>query len=186
MSEIKKLIADVNVGEYYENYVDFEKFSKLCIEEQEMLGYNWSYPPFDFDPDDIWHSYEKLKIIAFKIEFSPEELEQTFEEKELEFILKRFERLKVKLMNEIYALEDENSMGLFLGKCNLCMKCTREFGMQCKMPFKMRYPIEALGGDVDRTVEDIFGFKILYAHNGKLPEYLFFVGGLLYDKKIGD
>jgi hypothetical protein len=31
MSEIKKLTADVDAEEYYKNYVDFEKFSKLCI-----------------------------------------------------------------------------------------------------------------------------------------------------------
>ena len=183
MSEIKKLTADVDVDEYYEKYVNFEKFSKLCEEEQELLGYNWSYPPFDFDPDEIWHSYNKLKIIAFKIDFSDEELNHTFSDEELQYVLKRFERMKIKLMNEIYILENEDSLGLFLGKCNLCMKCTRDFNLACKMPFKMRYSIEALGGDVDKTVEDLFECKILYAQNGKLPEYLMFVGGLLYDKK---
>ncbi len=183
MSEIKKLTVDVDVDEYYKNYVDFERISKLCIEEQEMLEYNWSYPPFDFDPDEIWHSYNKLKIIAFKIDFSDEELNHTFSDEELQYVLKRFERMKIKLMNEIYILENEDSLGLFLGKCNLCMKCTRDFNLACKMPFKMRYSIEALGGDVDKTVEDLFECKILYAQNGKLPEYLMFVGGLLYDKK---
>jgi predicted metal-binding protein len=183
MSEIKKLTVDVDVDEYYKNYVDFERISKLCIEEQEMLEYNWSYPPFDFDPDEIWHSYNKLKIIAFKIDFSDEELNHTFSDEELQYVLKRFERMKIKLMNEIYILENEDSLGLFLGKCNLCMKCTRDFNLACKMPFKMRYSIEALGGDVDKTVEDLFECKILYAQNGKLPEYLLFVGGLLYDKK---
>ena len=183
MSEIKKLTVDVDVDEYYKNYVDFERISKLCIEEQEMLEYNWSYPPFDFDPDEIWHSYNKLKIIAFKIDFSDEELNHTFSDEELQYVLKRFERMKIKLMNEIYILENEDSLGLFLGKCNLCMKCTRDFNLACKMPFKMRYSIEALGGDVDKTVVDLFECKILYAQNGKLPEYLMFVGGLLYDKK---
>jgi predicted metal-binding protein len=183
MSEIKKLTADVDVSEYFEKYVNFEEVSKLCIEEQEALGYNWTYPPFEFDTNDVWNSYNKLKIIAFKIDFSAEELEHTFDERELEFVLKRFERLKVKLMNEIYMLESEDSLGLFLGKCNLCMRCTREVNMPCKMPFKMRYSLESLGAYVDRTVEDIFGYKILYAHDGKLPEYLIFVGGLLYDKK---
>jgi predicted metal-binding protein len=183
MSEIKKLTADVDVKEYCESYVNFDEVSKLCIEEQEMLGYNWNYPPFDFDVDELWKSYNKLKLIAFKIEFSDEELEATFSDMELEMILKRFERFKTRLMNDIYVLENEDSQGLFLGKCSLCMRCTREVGMMCKMPFKMRYPLEALGADVDRTVEDIFGFKILYAHDGKLPEYLIFVGGLLYDKK---
>ena len=183
MSEIKKLTADVDVEEYYEKYVDFDKFSKLCIEEQEMLGYNWSYPPFDFDVDELWQSYNKLKLIAFKIEFSKQELETTFSDAQLDMILKRFERYKTRLMNDIYVLENEDSLGLFLGKCSLCMRCTRELGIPCKMPIKMRYPLEALGCDVDKTVEDIFGYKILYAHDGKLPEYLIFVGGLLYDKK---
>jgi predicted metal-binding protein len=172
MSEIKKLTADVDVGEFCEQYVNFEEVSKLCIEEQETLGYNWNYPPFDFDVDEVWNSYGKLKIIAFKIDFSPEELEHTFQDKELEFVLKRFERMKVKLMNEIYMLENEDSLGLFLGKCNLCMRCTREFGMPCKMPFKMRYSLESLGTYVDRMIEDVFGYEILYAHDGKLPEYL--------------
>lgn len=182
MSEIIKLTADVDVDEYYENYVDFEKFSQLCIEEQESLGYNWSYPPFDFDVDELWNSFKKLKLIAFKIEFSSEEQASTLSDKEMDYVLKRFERYKVKLMNDLYVLEDENSQALFLGKCNLCMRCTREFGMPCKMPFKMRYPLEALGADVDKTVEDIFGLKIEYAENGKLPPYLVFVGGVLYDK----
>lgn len=183
MSEIKKLTADVDVEDYYREYVDFEKFSKLCIEEQEMLGYNWSYPPFDFDVDELWHSFNKLKLIAFKIEFSPEELANDFSEQELEYVLKRFERFKMRLMNDIYVLENADSQGLFLGKCNLCMKCTREFGMMCKMPMKMRYSLEALGADVNRTIEDVFGLKIQYAKDGKLPPYLIFVGGLLYDRK---
>ena len=102
MSEIKKLTVDVDVDEYYKNYVDFERISKLCIEEQEMLEYNWSYPPFDFDPDEIWHSYNKLKIIAFKIDFSDEELNHTFSDEELQYVLKRFERMKIKLMNNAF------------------------------------------------------------------------------------
>ncbi len=183
MSEIKKLTADVDVSEFVEEYVNFGEVSKLCIEEQETLGYNWNYPPFEFDVNDVWDSYNKLKIIAFKIDFSAEELDHTFEPKELEFVLKRFERMKVKLMNEIYMMESEDALGLFLGKCNLCMRCTREFNMPCKMPFKMRYSLESLGAYVDRAVEDLFGFDIKYAQNGKLPEYLMFVGGLLYDKK---
>ena len=183
MSEIKKLTCDVDVSQYYEKYVNFEEVSKLCIEEQEALGYNWNYPPFDFDVDEIWDSYNKLKIIAFKIDFSEEELSHELSNQELEYILKRFERMKVKFMNEIYMLESPDALGLFLGKCNLCMKCTREFDMPCKMKPRMRYSLESLGAYVDRTVEDYFGFEVKYAVNGKLPEYLIFVGGLLYDKK---
>ena len=182
MVEIKKLTADVDVDEFVENYVDIERFMGLC-EECENYGKNWNCPPFDFDVMEVWNSFNKLKIIAFKLDFSDEELNMEYSDKELEFILKRLERMKVKLMNDIYALESETAYGLFLGNCNLCMKCTREFGMPCKMPFKMRYSIESLGGNVDQLIEDIFGFKILYAKDNRLPEYLIFVGGLLFDKK---
>lgn len=47
----------------------------------------------------------------------------------------------------------------------------------------MRYSLESLGAYTDKTVEDYFGYEIKYAKDGKLPEYLIFVGGLLYDKK---
>lgn len=182
MVEIKKLTADVDVEEFIEKYVDIERFMGLC-KDCENYGKNWNCPPFDFDVMDIWNSFNKLKIIAFKLDFSDEELNMEYSDKELEFILKRLERMKIRLMNDIYALEDENSLGLFLGNCNLCMKCTREFGMPCKMPFKMRYSIESLGGNVDQLIEDVFGFKILYAKDNRLPEYLIFVGGVLFDKK---
>lgn len=182
MKGIEKLTADIGVDEFVEKYVDIERFQGLC-EDCENYGKNWNCPPFDFEVMDVWNSFDKLKIIAFKMNFDDEELAATFSDKELEFILKRLERMKVKLMNDIYDLEDENSLGLFLGNCNLCMKCTREFGMPCKMPFKMRYSIESLGGNVDQLIEDIFDFKILYAEDNRLPEYLIFVGGLLYDKK---
>ncbi|WP_407420900.1 DUF2284 domain-containing protein [Methanobrevibacter sp.] len=182
MKGIEKLVADVSVDEFVDAYVDVEKFHGLC-KDCENYGKNWNCPPFDFDVMDVWNSYEKLKIIAFKINFDDEELASDYSDRELDFILKRLERMKVKLMNEIYDLEDENSCGLFLGKCSLCMKCTREFGMPCKMPFKMRYSIESLGGNVDKSIEDIFGFKILYAQKNRLPEYVIYVGGVLYDKK---
>ena len=182
MVNISKLTADVNVSEYYDKYVDIEKFLEIC-KECDQYDNNWGCPPFDFDPDEIWNSYNKLKIIAFKFDFSQEELDRTYTPNELNFIIKRLERMKVKLMNDIYALESEDSLGLFIGHCNLCMKCTKTIGMHWKMPFKLRYSIESLGGDVDRTIEDTFGYKIIYAKDGKLPEYMIFVGGLLYDKK---
>ena len=182
MKGISKLTADVDVAEFTENYVDVEKFLGLC-KDCENYGKNWNCPPFDFDVMDVWNSYGKLKIIAFKIEFDDEELATVYSDRELDFVLKRVGRMKVKLMNDIYDLEDENSLGLFLGECNLCMKCTREFGMPCKMPFKMRYSLESLGANVDQFLEDIFDLKVIYAKDGKLPEYMVFVGGLFYDKK---
>ena len=72
MKGIEKLTADINVDEFVENY---EK--------------NWNCPPFDFDVMDVWNSYSKLKIIAFKMNFDDEELATDFSDNELEFVLKR-------------------------------------------------------------------------------------------------
>ena len=102
MVSISKLTADVDVSEYYDKYVDIEKFLEIC-KECDQYGNNWGCPPFDFDPNEIWNSFNKLKIIAFKFDFSQEELNQTYAPNELDFIIKRLERMKVKLMNEIYA-----------------------------------------------------------------------------------
>ncbi|WP_303247204.1 DUF2284 domain-containing protein [uncultured Methanobrevibacter sp.] len=184
MFELEQLTADLDMDEFYEKYVDIERFSKLC-EDCEEYGKNWSCPPFDFDPDEIWKSFNKIKIIAFKFNFNEEVLNQEFSEEEMEMFFKRLERTKLKLMRVIYGLEAENpgSLGLYLGTCNLCMSCTRMFGMRCKMPFKMRYSIESLGGNVDDMIKDVFGSEVLYAKDGKLPDYIFYVGGLLYDRK---
>ncbi|WP_238525163.1 DUF2284 domain-containing protein [Methanobrevibacter smithii] len=40
----------------------------MC-KECDQYDNNWGCPPFDFDPDEIWNSYNKLKIIAFKFDF---------------------------------------------------------------------------------------------------------------------
>ena len=68
MKGISKLTADVDVAEFVERYVDVEKFQGLC-KDCEDYGNNWSCPPFDFEVMDVWNSFEKFKIIAFKIDF---------------------------------------------------------------------------------------------------------------------
>ena len=43
----------------------------------------------------------------------------------------------------------------------------------------LRYSIEALGGDVEGCLQRYFHMPILWGWNGKAPEYLVLVGGLL-------
>ena len=160
MTELIKYSADIDVSDFHEKYVDVEKYLSHC-QECGSMGINWSCPPYDFDPNEIWNSYNKLKIILYKIEFDQETLDHTFRENELEFYLMRLSKFKIKWMSEIYNLENEDSLGLYFGPCNLCARCTREFGIPCKMPHKMRYSIESLGGDVVNLVEDIFDIKTL-------------------------
>lgn len=109
--EVEQLTADLDLDAYCEKYVDVEKYLEYCKECPDYET-NWSCPPSDFDPNDIWNSYNKLKVVAFKYNFSQELLDETFSEAELDMFLKRLSRTKVKLLNIIYRMEDENSMGL--------------------------------------------------------------------------
>ena len=64
MVSISKLTADVDVSEYYDKYVDIEKFLEIC-KECDQYGNNWGCPPFDFDPNEIEEG-------DYKITFSTE------------------------------------------------------------------------------------------------------------------
>ena len=43
----------------------------------------------------------------------------------------------------------------------------------------MRYSIEALGGNVGKTVHDLLGIELEWIEEGKVPSYFVLVGGLL-------
>lgn len=182
MYKIDSYEKDFDIEFFYNKYVDVEKYFTYC-EECGNLEKNWNCPPFDFDPNELWNSFNNLKVIVYKIEFNQELLEHEFSKSELDMFLMRLFKIKIKLMSPIYNLENEKSLGLYFGPCNLCMKCTREFGMPCKMPHKMRYSIESLGGNIEDLVKNEFDIELKWIENEKLPNYLLFVGGLLYNKK---
>lgn len=46
----------------------------------------------------------------------------------------------------------------------------------------MRYSIEALGGNVGRTLSKYLHLKLLWMEKGRLPAYFIIVGGLLHQK----
>ena len=89
---------------------------------------------------------------------------------------------KQRLMGMLLRLERESphSLALSAGGCDLCGgDCTRSGGMPCRRPDEMRYSIDALGGDLSKTMERYFGRPILWIQNGKAPDYLTLAGGLL-------
>ena len=52
-------------------------------------------------------------------------------------------------------------------------------GEPCRMPGRMRYSLEALGGDCGGALERYFGETLQWAKGNKLPEQLLLLGGLL-------
>lgn len=178
---VETKIFETACDEYYKNYVDVKRFEECCAACAGWSG-TWACPPYDFDPEDIWHSFKTILLYAKKV-FVPNELaEKTYKGNELfeayEALLKPVKR---KMLSELFEMEAlfPGSMLLSAGGCDFCETCTRPAGESCRLPHKLRYSVESIGGNVLKSIEDFFGEKILWAENGRLPEYYILLGALL-------
>lgn len=168
----EKRVATVALSEYVPKLVNVAKFLPYC-ETCGNHGKRWACPPFDFDPMDIWSAYSAITLHARV--FYPGE-EATYEN-----LFPHIAEEKARLFEELLALEEATpgSLVLSAGTCDLCEDCTRPEGAPCRHPDKLRYSIEALGGDVAQTAELYLGIPLKWAKPGQLPEYICLVGGLL-------
>lgn len=175
---------EITVGDFLEKYVDVEKFINFCY-SCENYNNHWSCPPFDFDSIELWKSYKLLKLYGIKINLDEELINREYNQNELSDIYKNI------LINErqkfdpfLLNLESNmaNSLALTAGNCIECgfKSCSRRENKACLHPDKMRHSIESLGGDVSKISEDLLKLEIKWIKDGKLPEYLTLVGGLLF------
>lgn len=177
----KNMSTDVSIEEYIDACVDVPRIIKGC---QGCTNYGklWSCPPFAFDPVMIWRSYSRLKLYARKVMLPDELTQRTYGESELSeeyFRIWKVERRN--FFNELLTLEraERDSRALVAGCCDICNECARLSGSACIMPEKLRYSIEALGGDVERTLNLYFDEKTLWAKDGHMSEYILLVGALM-------
>ncbi len=183
MYRVEDLWAEVPLSDLRLTSIDVAKFLDCC---KACPNYNkvWSCPPYSFDPQSIWNSYETLILCCRKVVFSNETRAIAYPQEELGTISKRLmQREQDALLEKMMELERLNrgSMALAAGSCSACapLECARVSGQRCRYPEKIRYSIESLGGDVGKIVEEQFGLKMLWAEGGHLPEYFLLVGGLL-------
>ena len=180
---VEEFEAEAVVADYVESCVNVEEFLECC-KACHNYEHVWSCPPFDFSPEEYWKRYDKLYLRARKILFSEEMLKRDYTSEELEEITRQvMGREKEKLGELLFSMERENpgSISLWAGRCRQCGQtgCSRETGEACKHPDKLRYSIEALGGNVGLTITKYLGQQLIWMEEGKLPEYFMLVGGLL-------
>lgn len=164
--------AEIGVEEYVRDFVDVPRFLNFC-RECENFGRRWACPPFDFDPMDVWKKYQTLHIAA-KIIAPGRDATQG---KMRDVLLTE----RSALFEELLAHEGSQpgSLALSAGTCELCGVCARPQGIPCRYPEKLRWSLEALGGDVSKTAEILLRKPILWEKEGRLPAYYTLVGGLL-------
>ena len=179
--------------QFYENTVTVKEFLEDCVDVPRFLGYcrqcsnfgkTWSCPEFSFDPLDFWKKYKTLRIIGLKIIVPDSLREKTYDSQgKQEIIEALLSGYKRQFDEYIYQEEKQTEGGMSLGG-GTCMKCgslpcSRISGEPCRQPNRMRYSIEALGGDVSKTVTKYLGQKLEWIEDGRLPKHFMLVGGVL-------
>ena len=169
---VRRATVHVSVDEYLQTCVDVEKFLSYC-RQCENYDKRWSCPGFDFEPLAIWRRFKTLRLENCVLMPAPDT--------DLAQMMAGLWQEKNKLHTELLAQEQQypGAMALSAGSCKICAECSRTLGQPCRQPDKMRYSIEALGGDVAKTGELYFQQPLLWIKNGEMPDYLTLVGGLL-------
>ncbi len=169
---VQRLENEVPLAEYLTDCVDVPKFLAFC-RECPNYGAHWSCAPFDFDPMEIWGRYDRLRLVALVL--------LPGEDMDLEGMLRALPVERDRLLEELLELERANPGALALsgGSCTRCQRCTRLDGAPCRFPERMRYSIEALGGDVGRTASQYLQKPLLWIQDNTVPAYMMTVGGLL-------
>ena len=181
MYTTKRHTAEISVADYVRDYINIEEFVEYC-RECPNHDQRWACPEFDFDVLGYWQSHETLKLIAEEIIFDEEYAGKKYEDEELKEIIRNsMGPVKDKRTAELFEEEKKypGSVSLSAGSCHLCDKCTRPEGLPCKYPEKLRYSIEALGGNVGMTIEKLMGIHIEWMEENTLPSKFVLVCGLL-------
>ncbi|MDL2246505.1 DUF2284 domain-containing protein [Methanobrevibacter sp. OttesenSCG-928-K11] len=182
MYKTEKITKDVSTKYYFDNFVDIDYFLEYCY-KCSTYNKNWGCPPFDFNPRELWKSFNNLTIIGLKISFNEDILNKTYSSGELDNLLKKSLKIeKNKLVDELFKMENEkkDSLALFAGKCTICEECNKINNEKCRNPQKLRHSIESIGGNVEKTLKDILNINLKWIEDYKVPEYLVLCFGLLY------
>ncbi len=169
------------VSDFVKNCVDVPSFLASCG-ECPIFDRRWSCPPFGFSVEALWKQYTDIFLYEEKIYVNPNLRERVYSQAEInELSRELLAPAKRQMTEDLLALEGKyiGSRALFAGTCEFCTKCAKELNGQCYHPEKMRFSIEALGGNVALAVQIYFDDTILWAKNGRLPEYYILLGGLL-------
>ena len=169
---VKTLDKLVPMQEFVRECVRVFTVALLCA-GCENYGRRWSCPPFNFALLPFWHQYESIWLFGRVLTPMPGTKAST--------MLAGMEREKYALLEHLLKLETEYpaSLALSAGCCTLCEEgCTRP-KMKCAHSEKMRFSIEALGGDVSKASERYLDTPLLWIKDGQVPDYLALVGGLL-------
>ena len=186
MYTTKRHCMSVGIEEYLDGYVNIEEFLTYC---QTCPNYQtfWACPPFDFSRSIIGNSLKPWTFMRKKLSLmKPMQERNLIRRKWTVSSTTSLKQVKKQLTEELYEIERQTpgSVSLSAGSCELCQgNCTRKDKEACRFPDKMRYSIEALGGNVGLTINKLMGIELEWIREGVLPGRFVLVCGLLRNSK---
>ena len=181
--------ASIPVTTYIEQYRDAEKFIRFC-KECNRYDRCWACPPFDFDTTEYLIGYDNAYIIGIKIILDDETRQQPDMETSKIIARQIIEEVRAKVDKRLLTLEKSypGSKSFFAGTCINCPPetCTRIKGAPCIHPDKIRYSLEAMGFDIEKTASELLQTELKWSTTPLLPEYFTLVSGFFTNYKIDD
>ena len=174
----------ITTEDYLKDFVDVDKFIEYC-KSCPNYGARWSCPPYSYDiMEYYWKKYKYLHLFAFKMYLDDSVAETDMTEEQINDLVMSIRHQNYILVSEwIKNVEKTNpdSTAVDGGHCAKCKRCMRLDNKPCRYGNEYRPGIDAIGGNLVKTAEDIFGIKILWIKNGVVPDYFLFMVGLLSD-----
>ena len=170
---IEQLEKKIPMEQVLRDCVDVPYFLELC-KACPNYGSRWSCPPYTTDSLCVWLGYDTLHMIIRVLRPEPGMSEQD--------AIAMVEREKQRFSDELLDMEEgrANVYSLSAGPCMRCGEaCAKKTKQVCRMPHKVRFSIESLGGNVSALTEKYFGKSLLWMKDGVVPEYFVLAGGLL-------
>lgn len=182
----------ITTADYLKDFVEVERFVECC-KMCPNYGAKWGCPPYDFDVKErYWNNYKYLHLFAYKMYLEDDLINHGMTQEEVDKLILGIRHQNYILASKwVLSVENENpgTYALDGGHCAKCKRCTRSKGKPCRHEEGIRPAIDAIGGNLVKTAEELFDTKILWIENGKAPEYFLFIVGLLSNSeeiKISD
>ena len=175
---LSRLSAVTDAQEYVKRFRDRERFVALC-RECPMFGRQYGCPPFDADPaggclsGGTFTTY--LDVIEPVVSDGAESLPLSLAEPVMAHVRDMAEP-------ELLRLERASGGRAFVGvgRCTRCgsLPCARLAGEPCRHPESVRPSLEAVGFDVEAIARELFGVRLMWSADGRMPARLHLVTAL--------
>lgn len=152
--------------------IDYDALAERC--KLGCKNYNTKYccPPNSPHFETVCNDFKKIVVNVLKVDMTS--YKKAFHSvRMVNNVQKSIQRKLINplVTNEEFVLEN--------GSCRLCKQCTMIDNLPCKHPDKMRFSLEATGINVNELCITAFGFALDWHKNGKSPDYLCVVSGVL-------